>query len=417
MATTLTVNDTLVLTEIALNLISDVLVSEPNLYIHPTFPLSVLQTVAQLLQINLIDVDEGDIDECVKNAMACWYTNYAPARSQSSVVNDVNNRIYLKQQIEYLQAVPQPEQRTPAWYDFRHRYLTASNIWKAFHTECSRNQLIYDKCKPINIEKYNSVCTESPMHWGQKYEAVSILLYEDLYNTKVSDFGCLPHKDPALYFLAASPDGINTLEGSDCYGRMVEVKNIVNRDIDGIPKMEYWIQMQLQMEVCDLPLCDFLETRFKEYASFEEFLLDGPHENSYSLTKDGRAKGVLMYFIKEGKPFYVCKPLHILDAVGFVRWEEEMMQLYQDLSWMTNIYWHLDQLSCVLVERNYFWFQHAIPTLKELWQTIEKERVEGCAHRAPTKRVNKASAFATGTVETNEEVVGAGYLGMEMMME
>jgi hypothetical protein len=253
------------------------------------------------------------------------------------------------------------------------------------------------------------------MHWGQKYEAVSVLLYEDLYKTKVSDFGCLPHKDPALYFLAASPDGINTLEGSDRYGRMVEVKNIVNRDIDGIPKMEYWIQMQLQMEVCDLPLCDFLETRFKEYASFEEFIADG----AYSLTEDGRVKGVLMYFIKEGKPFYVCKPLHISDAAGFTIWEEEMMQLYQDLSWMTNIYWHLDQLSCVLVERNYFWFQHAVPTLQELWQTIEKERVIGCAHRAPTKRVIKvsaaATAAATATMETNEEVVSSGYLGMEMM--
>ena len=34
--------------------------------------------------------------------------------------------------------------------------------------------------------------------------------------------------------------------------------------LDGIPKKEYWIQMQLQMEVCDLDECDFLETRFIE---------------------------------------------------------------------------------------------------------------------------------------------------------
>ena len=45
---------------------------------------------------------------------------------------------------------------------------------------------------------------------------------------------------------------------------MLEIKNIVNREINGIPKKEYWIQMQLQMEVCDLGECDFLETRFKE---------------------------------------------------------------------------------------------------------------------------------------------------------
>ena len=46
------------------------------------------------------------------------------------------------------------------------------------------------------------------------------------------------------------------------YGRLVEIKNIVNREITGIPKKEYWVQMQLQMEVTDLDECDFLETRF-----------------------------------------------------------------------------------------------------------------------------------------------------------
>ena len=47
---------------------------------------------------------------------------------------------------------------------------------------------------------------------------------------------------------------------------MLEIKNIVNREITGIPKKEYWVQMQMQMEVCAIyEECDFLETRFKEY--------------------------------------------------------------------------------------------------------------------------------------------------------
>ena len=59
---------------------------------------------------------------------------------------------------------------------------------------------------------------------------------------------------------------------NDRYGRMLEIKNIVNRDITGIPKKAYWVQMQLQMEVCDLEECDFLETRFKEYDNEQAFL-------------------------------------------------------------------------------------------------------------------------------------------------
>jgi hypothetical protein len=410
---TLPIDDVLELTEVALTLIIETLLDEPNLYIQPTFPVPVLQIVTQLLNVTLLEHDEldffaeEDLQVCIKNAMHCWYTLYAPRRSlpEYNTAETTNASVFvLKQQIEFLQNIPQPQQRTPEWYDFRHKYLTASNIWKAFHTECSRNQLIYDKCKPINIDKYNSVCTESPMHWGQKYEAVSILLYEERYNTKISDFGCLPHSAAHIHFLAASPDGINTLETSSRYGRMLEVKNIVNRDIDGIPKLEYWVQMQLQMEVCNLPLCDFLETRFKEYASLEEFLLDGPTEDAFAETKDGRPKGVMLYFIKEGKPFYVCKPLHIQDTAAFQIWEEETMLLYQELSWMTNIYWYLDQFSCVVVERNQFWFQQAVPTLQLLWKTIEKERLEGSDHRAPTKRIKTAPVNAPVNTPANAPV-------------
>ena len=40
----------------------------------------------------------------------------------------------------------------------------------------------------------------------------------------------------------------------------VEIKNIVNREITGIPLEAYWIQMQVQMEVCDLDLT-FIESK------------------------------------------------------------------------------------------------------------------------------------------------------------
>ena len=90
------------------------------------------------------------------------------------------------------------------------------------------------------------VNTNTTLHWGQKYEPVSILLYETMYDTQIEDFGCIQH--PLHTFLGASPDGINVDSSSERYGRMLEIKNIVNREINGIPKKEYWIQMQQQME-------------------------------------------------------------------------------------------------------------------------------------------------------------------------
>ena len=54
----------------------------------------------------------------------------------------------------------QPDQRTTEWYDFRWNMLTASSIYKAIDTQAKQNELIVDKCKPIDIKKYTSVNTE-----------------------------------------------------------------------------------------------------------------------------------------------------------------------------------------------------------------------------------------------------------------
>ena len=163
----------------------------------------------------------------------------------------------MKEKLTILSSKPQPEQRSNEWFLFRHSVLTASNAWKAFGSQATQNQLIYEKCLPINVEKYksNPVSTDSPLHWGQKYEPLSVMIYEKVYGTVVKDYGCILHDK--YDFIAASPDGINDDINTPLFGRMLEIKNIVNREITGIPKFEYWIQMQLQMETCNLNECDF----------------------------------------------------------------------------------------------------------------------------------------------------------------
>jgi len=69
---------------------------------------------------------------------------------------------------------------------------------------------------------------------GILYEMVSVMVYEKKYNTRVADFGCIQHINHS--FIGASPDGINVDPKSDRYGRMIEIKNIVNRDITDKPK-------------------------------------------------------------------------------------------------------------------------------------------------------------------------------------
>ena len=308
----------------------------------------------------------------------------------------------LQKTLNILRAKPQPEQRTAEWYSFRHNLITASNAYKTLMEEnCSEyNQIIYEKCQPLKVpsikEDENSVVNvDTTLHWGQKIEPISVLIYEDMYCTTIEDFGCVQHSN--YKFIGASPDGINVSKRNpEFYGRMLEIKNIVNRDITGIPKLEYWVQMQLQMETSDLPECDFFETRIKEYENETKYL-EGMTDDTKLASNintgdtDCRYQGVIMYFSKKGKPVYRYSPLNIKED-ELRKWEDDTRVTEDEtpeMVWVKNIYWYLEEFSCVLVMRNKKWFSSVIPIMSKAWDTIEKERVTGYEHRAPMKRTPK----------------------------
>ena len=307
------------------------------------------------------------------------YTKIIPYRSyRTSFIRNISSNIsHLNTKLETLQLIPQPAQRTEEWYIFRHNLLTASAIWKVFSTQASQNQLIYEKCNPYT--NFKSPSLNSPLHWGQKYEPVSVELYKKLYNTNITDFGCIKH--PQYSCIGASPDGINTDITNPRFGRMLEIKNIVNREINGIPKFEYWIQMQVQMETCDLNECDFLETKFIEYENEEQFLADG----SFTYSIDNKLKGIMQLFSNNGNLHYEYAPLYISNT-EYKQWEELIMNKHINDEWIQTNYWKLEKYSNVLVLRNKLWFKTALPKIIELWNIIITERITGCEHRAPKKR-------------------------------
>jgi putative phage-type endonuclease len=323
-----------------------------------------------------------EADALCRFCEALYFKCVNPAREcGSTFIRKPPNVEIINKKLARIRAKPQPDQRTPEWYRFRHDLLTASNAWKAFESQACINQLIYEKCKPLQMSQEKEyVNTASPMHWGQKYEPVSRMIYEHLYKTRVADFGCLQHDTHA--FLGASPDGINADPASLRYGRMLEIKNIVNRDITGIPKKEYWIQMQLQMESADLNECDFLETQFAEYDDYDDDSSKSSNGSNALMT------GTILYFMKDGKPHYEYEPIGSATRAESEAWFSDAMERNQAHMWMKTINWRLEKMSCVLVLRNKLWFQHASRVLDDLWQTIVKERnnPQGCEHRAPKRR-------------------------------
>lgn len=328
------------------------------------------------------EFDYEEIDSVVELIFSTHIKNilyYGSLEKPPSVKKDEQT---IKETIHHIRNIPQPEQRTDEWYIFRQKLITASSAWKIFSSEKIKNSFIYDKCKPLDITKYKQVNMHSPFHWGIKYEPLSIMIYEDLYDTKVEDFGCIKHDK--YDYLGASPDGINIKQSSDKYGTMLEIKNVVSREITEIPKFDYWIQMQLQMEVCNLDECDFLETKFIEYEDYKTFLMDG----SFSKSNDQKTKGVIMCFMVDNHPVYEYSPLH-LEEEAYKEWEQTMMDTYKEAFWLKNIYWKLDIFSCILIKRNKSWFMRALPFIENVYKTIEYEKKNGYEHRAAKKQAKK----------------------------
>ena len=374
-------------------LLCDILADDIMLYSDPDFHSNIIEDVLELYQYNKLDPETtADLIVPVMESFFDIYEDIYPRRSERNR-ESFHDILSISSQIAHLQNIPQPKQRSGEWYKYRHNLMTASNIWKAFSSESQRNSLIYEKCKPIQIqssEEKTNWHAGGAMQWGVLYEPISVLIYEYKNNTKIADFGCIQHdRYPCI---GASPDGINVDPVSPLYGRMLEIKNIVNRDITGIPKEEYWIQMQIQMETCNLDTCDFFETRFKEYATEDDFHADSAQE----------WRGVILCFIERemqnSKPTYHYMPFDRLHTVN--EWIAETKEsVAPSLVLYTKTFWYLDEMSCVLVRRNRIWFESALPVIQDTWNTIVNERETGYEHRKAKKRVLDTPNFCLVKLE------------------
>jgi putative phage-type endonuclease len=253
----------------------------------------------------------------------------------------------------WIEAQVQHEQRSIEWYAQRKQLITASSAYKVLGTDAKRREFMREKKE----SRVYGVNVNSPMHWGVKYEPVAKAYYEYVNDVKVSEYGCVIHSQ--YPYLGASPDGIVT--SSKWYGRMLEIKCPYTREITGIPKREYWIQCQIQMEVCGLHGCDFLETKFKEYEEEEDFYKDGTFER----TAQGEFKGVMMQYHDGTRVYYRYAPFQCSHA-AFVEWEEENVTEM----WVRTIYWKLEDVCCTHIRLQPKWIETVLPEFKTMYDRM-----------------------------------------------
>jgi putative phage-type endonuclease len=364
----------------------------------PNFKDTIIDDVTHVIFQQLDDADVYDNYDVLRNfvedQLEIWFTSFLYKCPERHLPHDLGNILvdYFGQDEEFaMEFITQklmvinekdsanPPQRTPEWYKRRYDMLTASNVYQALGSEAQKNRLIYEKCKPLDTTIVESkwISTEGSLHWGVKYEPLTVLMYEKMTGAKIGNFGCIQHSE--YPFLGASPDGIVINKESPLYGRLVEIKNIYNREMDGVPSEAYWVQMQLQMQCCELEACDFVETRFEEYES----------EDAYKTDTNDREKvrGIILQFIPRDSLSNIPKyEYFIADGRSMEEWVEEKKAENPEYVIFKTHYWYLDEICMTTILRNELWFQTAIIEFKSIWDTIQKERISGYEHRSSKKR-------------------------------
>ncbi len=268
--------------------------------------------------------------------------------------------------VQRLLNVESTPQRTLEWYKQGLEVLTASQFATILKSPRVRGQLVLEKAKELTDVPSDPprLCCYSdtirPFDWGIRFEPIIKQLYESLTKTKLADLGRLVHQTRSN--LAASPDGlvVEDLSGSTVprKGRLVEFKAPITRVIvnDTVPQ-DYYIQMQIQLEVADVELCDYCELTFVSPYNNKPYV-----EPSLSDTIFGKGKLYLIRSITTERLLrYEYPPLDTPDKLPELTEDEEIAEI---------IPWHCTHIHLKTVERSRSWFNSVQPQIESFWKDV-----------------------------------------------
>lgn len=350
-----------------------------------------------------------------------------------------NNKIitipskYIKshQRVEYLKSIPQPEQKSKAWFDMRNQMITASDIGSVLGVGKygSSNSVLLKKCG------FDKFLDNKFVHHGKKYEQIATLIYSLVLNTTVDEFGLI--QSEKYSFLGASPDGICshlTLDGKFCklVGRMLEIKCPFSRQLellgpvyDTVCPAGYWVQIQIQLEVCELDECDYLQCEITEYPSRKEYLLDQNSSIIYiGNNVDGNVtenveynfiynKGVVIQLLPHNRPFfkkdvfdakYIYPPNVNMNHLEYDEWVlhelDNLDKNYPDYRFDKVLYWKLEKANVITIKRDTEWFKKHIPEIEKFWKDVLYYRKNTHELKQPKeKKVEPEFQFLSDTDE------------------
>jgi len=262
-----------------------------------------------------------------------------------------------KIQLDALLLLPKIEQRTPDWYATRQGLITASDFAQALGEGKfgTKEQLLKKKCG-YEEDKFNA--SAAPLKWGTMFEPVASDIYTMRNNMKLLEFGLLKH--PTIDYFGASPDGVN-----EC-GIMVEIKCPFRRKIDGTVPLQYYYQIQGQLDVCDLDECDYFESEFTAFDTVEEL-------------KEAGAKFEVGAIIEYPDYVYTYSPVKLAAAWNTTKlntWVNKKKVELGDETKAKAIFYKLDKCNTIRVYKDPNFLTEKLEMLSVVWEKIKEYRAD-----------------------------------------
>ena len=284
--------------------------------------------------------------------------------TKNYIINRIKKINEYKKKLELCKKIPVIVQRTDEWFTARKNMITASDMAQALNKGKFGNQkdFIIKKVDKLKSDENVYHNTDNPiLLWGVRYEEVANRIYMKRNNVDVYEFGLIKH--PNYDYFGASPDGISNL------GIMLEIKCPPRRQITGAIPEQYWMQMQGQLEVCNLDECDYLECKFSEYKTEIEFMNDKNPSND-KLSNELKEKGIIIEINNDDGTKYEYSNLD-MSMEEILSWKSNTLSNLDITDEYKIYYWKLTEYFCKRVQRDINFFEENIKNLEFLWNKIK----------------------------------------------
>jgi putative phage-type endonuclease len=298
---------------------------------------------------------------------------------------------------------PQVEQHTAEWYAQRRNRLTASEFSNILTG--SRGALLRSK---LDTEDPGDRPSQAPValaqedgnmnatSWGHRFEPITRRIYEleiagvDTVNDRLGRF---THQ--TVPWLSASPDGLVTK--GPLTGRLVEIKSPKTRKPGTFVPDDYYVQMQIQMEVCDLDAVDFIEACFAQRTTQTVYTgLDTPpltREDEKALeAAEWKGRLCVFGFIEDQSTwtYRYSEPVNDIEDADV----PDGPDCYPLLE--SSVWWLDGWFPRTVLRNNKWWTTVGWPSAEMFWAQVQSGREEG---------------LTQATIAASETISHVGWLG------